>query len=324
LKTLYKTSDSTIRHADREKWLVRRKQRQKAKAEKKFLLRKGVRMSKVDMALWVFEQMLKGLGLYKRGVRNALNTQVRHMTLAFERLPPALDGLTVLQVSDLHLDALPGLSARIAKQVAEIPCDICVLTGDYRKATYGSYGQVLPMLHEIVKAVRARYGVWGVLGNHDPGEILFDLEKMGVNMLLNEYRMLEVNGCSLLIAGTDDTHYYPDPAQEQSLIESPEADFKMAFIHTPELYREAAVSGFDLYLCGHTHGGQIALPNGKPIITHSRAPHPMNNGLWQYQGMTGYTTTGVGVSGIPVRYNTQGELVKFTLKSASKNGKAGA
>ena len=85
-------------------------------------------------------------------------------------------------------------------------------------------------------------------------------------------------------------------------------------IHSPELVPEAASAGMSLYLAGHTHGGQICLPGGLPIICHMAAPRRYATGLWRKGGMIGYTSTGVGTSGLPVRFNSRSEVALITLR----------
>jgi hypothetical protein len=85
-------------------------------------------------------------------------------------------------------------------------------------------------------------------------------------------------------------------------------------VHSPELFDLAAVNGYKLYLCGHTHGGQICLPGGIPVIRHLYNGKKYYRGLWQYNGMKGYTSEGCGTSGIPIRYNSHSEVTLFTLK----------
>ena len=94
----------------------------------------------------------------------------------------------------------------------------------------------------------------------------------------------------------------------------PSRAFSILVAHSNEIYKEAASYNPKLYLCGHTHGGQILIPPFGPIFTHSRAPRSLCQGVWQYQSMLGYTTTGVGVSGIPVRFATRGEVAIIRLK----------
>ncbi len=113
--------------------------------------------------------------------------------------------------------------------------------------------------------------------------------------------------------GTDDVHYYYTDAARAALEAAPKG-FKIALIHSAELADAAAEAGFSLYLSGHTHGGQVCLPGGLPIITHMSRHRRYASGLWRHGSMTGYTTTGIGVSGLPVRFNTRGEAVLITLR----------
>ena len=91
-------------------------------------------------------------------------------------------------------------------------------------------------------------------------------------------------------------------------MENAGSDFSIALVHSPELFDMAAEMGVDLYLCGHTHGGQVCLPGGIPFLTHLNRGKNFYSGYWRYRGLQGVTSCGVGTSGVPVRFNTQGEL----------------
>ena len=90
--------------------------------------------------------------------------------------------------------------------------------------------------------------------------------------------------------------------------------FRILLQHSPELLDEAAAEGVSLYLTGHTHGGQICLPGGVPIMTNVKSPRRYARGLWKHGAMTGYTTMGVGVSVMPVRFFSKGEVAVITLR----------
>jgi predicted MPP superfamily phosphohydrolase len=85
--------------------------------------------------------------------------------------------------------------------------------------------------------------------------------------------------------------------------------------HTPEIYRQAAHADFNLLLSGHTHGGQICLPESIPIILDAVLPRRMGAGAWQYHNMTGYTSVGAGSSVVPVRFNCPPEITLHCLRS---------
>ena len=106
------------------------------------------------------------------------------------------------------------------------------------------------------------------------------------------------------------------PVQALHALERARAYFSIALVHSPELYDSAADQGVALYLCGHTHGGQVCLPGGWPIIKNVARGRRLYRGLWRHRDMVGVTSTGVGTSGIPVRFNTRGEVLLLRLRCA--------
>ncbi len=270
---------------------------------------------------WVAFRRLLGLfglglrltGLYQRGIRNALDIKLKRIELEFENLPPEFDGYRILQLSDPHVDFLAGPLDTALELVSGEPVDLCVLTGDYRKRISGPFQQILPAFEQLVARSRARNGIYAILGNHDCADMAEAFENLGIDVLVNETRSLRRGEAQIHVTGTDDVHYYYTDAARVALEAAPDG-FKIALIHSAELADVAADAGFSLYLAGHTHGGQVCLPGGRPIITHMSRLRRYASGLWRHGSMTGYTTTGIGVSGLPVRFNTRGEVVLITLR----------
>ncbi len=257
---------------------------------------------------------LKMAGVYRWGHDNALSIVLKEHELFFEQLPKAFDGYRILHLTDLHIDCLPGLENVICDIVEDLRYDICVMTGDYRLGAYGEYTEnVTEPLRKITSIIQAPDGIFATLGNHDTQSVVKILESMGVQMLTNEtvpvFRGLD----KILFTGTDDPYIYFSNQITESL-KTPHHEFKIALVHTPELYKEAAANGYHLYLSGHTHAGQICLPNGIPIISHLNKGKHLVAGLWKEGNMTGYTSAGCGTSGLPVRFNCKGEVTLFTLR----------
>ena len=259
------------------------------------------------------EIALKLTGQYERGVRNAWDVALREMDLTLPRLPPAFDGFRILHLSDLHLDGMPGLEDTILDRVGGREFDLCVLTGDYRTELHGPIHPTMDRLRALVSGIHTRHGVLGVLGNHDGCHMVAPMEAMGVRMLVNERVEIARGDARIQVIGTDDVHYYFTDQAVHALEEAGPL-FTIALIHSPELYDLAAQTGVDLYLCGHTHGGQVALPGGRPVITHLSRGRRFYKGLWTYGRMLGVTNTGAGTSGIPVRFFTRGEVLALTLR----------
>jgi len=251
--------------------------------------------------------------LRSRGERNARNAVVRRLRFAFDSLPAAFCGFTILHLSDLHADGLPGLTESLSERLQDLEVDLCVLTGDYRYRVRGPCDDVYLHMEKILASVNARSGIVGVLGNHDAAEKVPQLERLGVTMLVNQSLELRHGGDTIWVAGLDDPHYYGCDDLPGALRGVPEEAFKVLLVHTPELPAEAEASGVDLYLCGHTHGGQICLPLLGPLITGAKCPRKYVHGAWRHKRMQGYTSAGVGVSVVPVRFFCPPEIVLIEL-----------
>jgi uncharacterized protein len=256
---------------------------------------------------------LRRLGQFERGYRNASRLFLREVDLTFADLPPAFDGFTILHISDPHFDGMPGLEAQILGLLGGREFDLCVLTGDYRTELHGPFRAVMDSLNRLVRGIRSRQGFLGVLGNHDDCHMVGPMERMGIRMLINENVLLQRGADRLRIVGTDDVHYY---YTDQSLhaLEVARDDFTVALVHSPELYDAAEKAGVALYLCGHTHGGQVCLPGGRAIIKHLRTGRHLPSGPWRHGRMQGVTNVGAGTSGIPVRFNSESEILALRLR----------
>ena len=298
----------------REDW--RRQRRRMEAAEEKHTPR-GVKERRHWVAfrrlLALFGVGLRLSGLYERGVRNALDIKLKRIELKFENLPSEFDGYRILQLSDPHVDFLAGPLDTALELISGEQVDLCVLTGDYRKRVSGPFEHILPTFEKLMAQSRALDGIYAILGNHDCADMVEAFENLGIDVLINETRSLQRGEAQIHVTGTDDVHYYYTDAARAALETAPDG-FKIALIHSAELADVAASAGFSLYLTGHTHGGQVCLPGGMPIITHMRCHRRYASGLWRHGSMTGYTTTGIGVSGLPVRFNTRGEVVLITLR----------
>jgi predicted MPP superfamily phosphohydrolase len=260
---------------------------------------------------------LRTTGLYSRGVKNALTPVVRRIPLSFPNLPPAFEGFQLMQISDFHIDGVDGLAEALAAVLEPLRPDACVFTGDYRFEDSGPCDEVYPRMRRVIESITARDGIYGIFGNHDPAEIAFALESFGVRMLVNEALEIERGGEYIWIAGIDDPFDYHCDDLPAALGSIPPDAFRVLLAHAPELFGEAAAGGVDLYLSGHTHGGQIRLPMVGAIRQNANCPREYAHGLWKHGNMHGYTSAGVGCSSLPVRFNCPPEVVLFELGRGS-------
>jgi len=254
---------------------------------------------------------LRCLGLYKRGVRNALAIRIRHHQIPLVRLPPAFEGFTLLHLSDLHLDMHGDFPAALIQRLQQVKYDVCVMTGDFRAKTLGDYEPALTVLARVLSVIRQP--VYAILGNHDSIEMAPRMEAMGVRVLLNESVALERGGEVVYLAGIDDPHYYQVDNFEKAAQDIPPQATAILLSHSPEPYRRACHAGFDVMLSGHTHGGQICLPGGIALMTNAACPRRYCAGAWRYRDMQGYTSVGTGSSVVEVRFNCPPEITLHRL-----------
>ena len=260
----------------------------------------------------VIRNVLKLTGLYWRGRRNAQRILVTHNEIKFKELPPLFDGVTILHISDMHVDMNEGAMQRLIKLVGGLHYDLCVLTGDYRGKTFGPFEATLDGMARV--RAHLKEPVYGVLGNHDTIQMIPGLEAMGIQMLLNECETIARGDQKIYLAGIDDAHYFRVDNIEKAGSQIPDGAFSILLSHTPEIYRQAAHADFNLLLSGHTHGGQICLPGSIPITLDSVLPRRMGAGAWRYHDMIGYTSVGVGSSIVPVRLNCPPEITLHHLR----------
>jgi predicted MPP superfamily phosphohydrolase len=257
------------------------------------------------------EEILKVSGLYQRGLRNAARLQLRRNEVFFNDLPVSFDGFTILHISDLHVELSAEAMQRLCKHLRHISYDMCVLTGDFRDG-HGPIQITLEGMKRIRESISGP--VYGVLGNHDTLPMVPGLEGLGIRILLNESEPVSRDGHAFYLAGIGFARRYHALNIEKAVSQIPKQAFSILLSHTPEVYQLAAHAGVKLLLSGHTHGGQICLPGGIPIVLHAVLPRRMRNGAWKYENLHGYTSVGVGTCIVPVRFNCPPEITLHVLR----------
>ena len=255
--------------------------------------------------------LLKLSGVYWYGRRKTLDIRLKQNDIELPHLPAAFEGMTLLHLSDLHVDMYPQATHALIEFVDKLDYDLCVVTGDYRAWTSGPIDATMDGMRSLCTVLKEP--VYAVLGNHDSIRMAPELEDMGIQMLLNESTIIELQGEKLYLAGIDDAHYYRVDNLEKSADGIPPDAVSILLSHTPEVYRQAAHCGFDVMLSGHTHGGQICLPGGYPLTLDANCPRYMGSGSWQYHTMQGYTSVGSGTSIVDVRLNCPPEVTLHRL-----------
>ena len=264
------------------------------------------------------ENLLKCTGFQGRARRNCADYRLERNDVYLPDLPVAFDGYTILHLSDLHAEALVDEGEGIIRIVEKVPCDLAVLTGDF---SFAEPGAPCKLRHEvlapIIRAISAQDGTFGILGNHDLLEMVPLLERMGVQMLLNEAVLLARGTADIVLAGVDDPHRYKCHDLQKALTGVDPEQCVILLSHSPEIVAEASRCGVDFYLCGHTHGGQICLPGKIPLFANAACLRSYLSGSWSCGAMQGYTSRGTGFSLTAARFFCPPEITLHTLHSGT-------
>lgn len=249
--------------------------------------------------------------------KRAVNVGLSQVEIQSESLPKEFDGFRIIHMSDFHFELIPEIVDPLTKLLRTLPADIAVLTGDYQDDPALSPDVVAPMFSELMTSLSGVDRTFAILGNHDSTSSVDMLTAHGAEVLLNEVAYVERGDARISITGLDDVFWFYNP-RAMAILRQDKKLFQVLAVHSPDLYLPAAQLGYNLYLAGHTHGGQVCLPGGIPIMTHMGNHRHVSKGRWQQGEMVGYTTNGVGVSSIPLRVNCDPEVVLITLKAVTR------
>ena len=241
---------------------------------------------------------------------------IERQEIFLRRLPKVLDGLRIVHLSDLHYGPLTSSDhlRRAAKVANDLRPDLIFLTGDYisQDRIYAA------PCAEVVGKLRARYGVYAILGNHDhwtDAKLIVDLFRAErIRMLINEGMRIDINGASFWLAGVDDTMVGLEDLT-LALAGSSDSELRIVLAHNPIILRRAAAAGVDLVLSGHTHGGQVTLRSEKNGAGRPR--RRLLRGLGRRGNTQIYVSRGLGTVVLPIRYGCPPEVSVLELRCAS-------
>lgn len=260
---------------------------------------------------------------------------VRRYRLPIPGLPAALDGLKIVQIADTHLGpAVPAeLVERAVRRAVALRPDVIALTGDYIEGALSYIEDAARLFEPLVERGGARLGALGVLGNHDwygdGPAVRSAMERLGVRMIDNDRVFLDADSLTwrddppkvgLCFAGLGDLDEDVTDT-ERAFRGVPASMPRILLCHQPDTVEEQAVRAerVDAALCGHTHGGQIALPLFGPLVIPSRFGRKYAGGLVQGPCGPVVVSRGVGMSIVPIRWNVPPEVVEVSLTCAERS-----
>jgi len=292
------------RLAREEQVLARKRFYAQATSAWKKMLNKDVLLAK----------FLQRTGLWRRGRKNFRAIEVVENRVSLPGLPHEWSGFRLLQISDLHTDLDRGLLRPLANRLAGISFDRAVITGDFQDLLLRPHDRAIECVKKLVPFLGE--APLAVPGNHDLASLVVRLEAVGLRFLLNEALVWQRGRSRFALCGIDDPQTFQGDDMERALHAVPPGSFRVLLAHSPVCYLRAAAAGFDLLLCGHTHGGQICFPGGVPFIRNARVPKPLFAGSWQWDNLAGYTSRGTGGCGVPVRFFCRPEVTLHIFEAA--------
>ncbi|HSK65135.1 MAG TPA: metallophosphoesterase [Pyrinomonadaceae bacterium] len=238
---------------------------------------------------------------------------IEHKRIRLNRLPKVFDGFRIVQLSDVHHGPFSSREQieRAIETANRLQPDIIALTGDYISKERHYAAPCAEMLGKL----KARFGVYAVLGNHDhwvDAPLLTDLFRAeGITVLINEGMRFEQNGETFWIAGVDDSMVGLEDLS-LALAGARQDEMKLLLAHNPIILRRAVRASVDLVLSGHTHGGQVAIRGERST---ARPRKRALQGLWRQGNTQIYVNRGLGTVVLPIRYGCPPEISLLELRS---------
>jgi predicted MPP superfamily phosphohydrolase len=249
--------------------------------------------------------------------------QVMRVELVLPNLPRGIDGLRIIQISDIHAGSFPDYMPfqEALRLVTEQHPDAVVITGDFVNAR----PEELAIIARDLARLRAPEGVYASLGNHDhynsPADhkrIISTVRDLGVDLLINENRRIGGESSRLVLAGIDNTGMKQDFGRiDLALRDTLPDDAIILMSHDPTFWDRGIVGQkpVGLTLSGHTHGGQFGVQAFGFEWSPAQYVYKQWAGLYRTGDQVIYVNRGLGTVGPPIRVGIPPEITVFTLRS---------
>ena len=288
----------------------------------------GVPPENPDRRRFLRQTSAAGAGLAAYGAMSGTlqarsDPEIVRLELRFPSLPEGLDGLRIVQLSDLHAGPLmhSGQMDRWRRLAEAERPELLLITGDI----VDSLPEEAEDFVAAFQGFRAPRGIYAILGNHDyftdPRPIWGALEAMDITFLENRHALVERNGAVLALVGLQDgmarhghfrdVRYGPGPSPDLAIQGIPPGAWRLCLSHRPSDWPLARRTDARLTLSGHTHGGQVNLIPG---LSSALLLGPYTQGLYRKGADHLYVSRGLGVVGLPVRIASPSEITVLTLR----------
>jgi len=252
-----------------------------------------------------------------------LMVETTQVELSNSELDPAAPPLRVVHLTDLHIERSSFREETVVQKVNQLAPDLILLTGDYLNLSYLSDPVSADHFRRFVSRLEVPYGIYAVRGSVEPTQHSMAqlVEGTEIVWLEQDTAAVNVRGQEITLLGVACSH---DPSLDlqrlrQTAAEIPASSFTVLLYHSPDLIAEAAQMNVDLYLGGHTHGGQLRLPLLGPFVTGSRYGRRYAAGYFEEGGTTMIISRGLGFEGggMPrARFLCRPEIISVDLTGA--------
>ena len=251
-------------------------------------------------------------------IRSARGFEWTQLEITVSGLHPSLDGMRLLHLTDLHCrrwwdPAYDELIARVKRN----PPDAILFTGDFVESKRDSR-PAIPTVKRLFSQLSSRLGTFAIVGNHDGDLVIPSLKNCNLTFIDHRRMYLESGDAAIELIGLpgvwrDDL----DLGWVETLGPKRPASLRIALCHFPDILPKVAGLKPDLYLTGHTHGGQVTLPGGLPIFRHDSFPRRLCTGIHQAYGTTLVVNRGFGYSSvIMLRMFCPTEVVEILVRAS--------
>ena len=282
--------------------------------------RKKARWQTVEAWTIVIAVGLASLYVGARVYNDTFNLRTRSTELRVDNLPPGLSGLRIVHIADMQVDGRTGAGKLdpYINSINSLNPDLILFSGD--AVTSGT--SFIEQAAEAMGKLKARLGIFACVGDHDyfaDRKLVVDLlQAKGIVVLENKTATLAVDDASIVITG--ETNVYRNNVSEQTVNklaqQRSQAALSILLTHQPStwLVRVAAEREYDLFLGGHTHGGQIVFPLPGFLLTGSTFETDYVTGFYRVGSMLVSINNGLGLTLAPIRYNAPAEVTLIVLK----------
>ncbi len=245
---------------------------------------------------------------------------IREVDIPIENLHPDLEGLRLLQLSDIHLSAFLSEKefARVIDASNELRAHVGLITGDL----ISSPGDPLDACFRQLARLRTDAGLFGSMGNHEIYAKVLDYTaqqgaRLGIPFLRDEAKQLRFGNASVNFAGVDyePFDHKPHYLRDADKLIAP-GSVNVLLSHNPDVFPIAARQGYDLTVAGHTHGGQVTFEILEQTVNIARVFTPFVSGHYRIGKSSCYVTRGIGTIGIPLRLGATPEITLLRLRNS--------